>query len=1231
MSRRPSRVAKLKLSTFEDRIVPASPPVRAGFVFDGPAQVDNSVTSDALPASPSVAVGPTHTVAVTKDRIEWRTVATHATSPGAATKQSLAAFLSSGAGVLSTPRVLYDQVGQRFIVAAVAENTSRLFIARSNTSDPTGGWQVRPFNRDDTSIIGTDGPNDMNMATDEEALYVTMNQYLAGSYSDARVLVINKASLFGTGTVTPTVLDPSGVGEEAAYRSLAPAQIFGTPPSGNTGTYFVAYNGLQNGGNDAILFRPLNNPLTTPTWGTRTDISLGDVDQHATALPDAIQKDTARLVDTGDRRVTNAVWRNDRLYLATTINPVSGTDANQATAYWVAINSSTATLQDQGAFGADSFAAGMMTYAPSVMVDDAGNMAILASASNNNHHIKGLYAARKFADPAGTLDSVVELTLGTTTKFERGTPSSWGPYSGLAIDPSGRAFWAMPAISTTVEAGTGDRGMWATRASAFSYNFAPEIVVGALGDVIHPEDSQPTRDVTLTPGFTDFEDILSQIPANQIPLTFSIVTQPDPLLATAQILSPTNPNLMRLTFVPNAFGVTTVVIQATDSGGASVQRTIQISITPTPDNPTAVDDSYTTLEDTVLTVPAPGVLGNDFDTDPSPVLSAALVTNPSKGTIQFTADGSFIYTPFPNANGQDQFTYKVIDESARESDPVGTVTIDITPVNDAPTAVNDGGATYTTNEDVTLNVPARGVLINDLDVDTPNASLVAVIESGPSNAQSFMLNSDGSFSYTPSPNFNGTDTFTYRVSDGSLTSTNFATVTIVVNPVDDPPVANDDTFTTLEETQLVIGAPGFLLNDDEFDGQALTFNLLTQPSIGAFTLESNGGFTYTPIKDFSGSVTFTYTVSDGTTESAPATVTIDVLPVNDVSVPEADSYSTREDTALNVPATGVLANDRDVDDVSLNAVMETGPSHAMFFLLNSDGSFVYVPAPNFFGVDTFTYRADDGDALSAIQTVTIRVNAVQDPPTAVADSASTTGKGIFIPVLANDFDPDGDVLRVSSFTTPTRGRVIRQGSGLFYTPFANAAPGLDNFSYTISDGRGNSASSTIQVNVTDTVAPKIESVRLYYGPNRFITLPAARGILPWANVSKIEVVFSEPVNITPGNLTLTGVRSGAVTLSGPTGLTKVATWTFSNLTTDRYTARVVGAITDANGNALVGGWSRSFAVLPGDFDGDGAVTAIDGTGIKKLFNKVNIYGDINGDGVINQADVNLAVVGGRLT
>jgi VCBS repeat-containing protein len=394
-----------------------------------------------------------------------------------------------------------------------------------------------------------------------------------------------------------------------------------------------------------------------------------------------------------------------------------------------------------------------------------------------------------------------------------------------------------------------------------------------------------------------------------------------------------------------------------------------------------------------------------------------------------------------------------------------SVRLNTTVTNQAPTAVAD---TYSTGEDTALTVNAPGVLANDSDPD--GNALSAVPGSGPSHG-TLTLNANGSFSYTPAADYHGTDSFTYRVSDGSLTS-NLATVTITLNAVNDTPAAANDAYSTSEDTTLIIDAPGVLANDNDPDGDSLHAVVGSAPSHGTLTLDADGSFVYAPAADYDGTDSFTYVASDGTLESDQATVTITITAANDGPTAADETYSTAEDTALAVAAPGVLGNDRDPDGDPLNALLVSGPSHGTL-ALNANGSFSYTPADNFNGSDSFTYRASDGSLASNPATVTITVTAANDAPTVTVAAGGTCGRDDHsgtINLTVGDVENAAATLTLSAASSnpvlvPT-GNVLFAGSGAAWKMTVSAVDGRSGtaiLTVTVSDGQ---ASGTVQVTVT---------------------------------------------------------------------------------------------------------------------------------------------------------------------
>src|SRR6185295_1194587 len=192
----------------------------------------------------------------------------------------------------------------------------------------------------------------------------------------------------------------------------------------------------------------------------------------------------------------------------------------------------------------------------------------------------------------------------------------------------------------------------------------------------------------------------------------------------------------------------------------------------------------------------------------------------------------------------------------------------------------------------------------------------------------------------------------YKANNGRADS-GIATVSITITGVNDAPVAVNDSYTTPEDTTLSVAAPGVLINDSDVDGDTLSAALVSQPTHGSVTLNGNGRFSYVPAANYNGPDSFTYKANDGQADSGIATVTITITGVNDPPVAVNDSYTTPEDTTLNIAAPGVLINDSDADGDTLSAVLVSQPTHGTL-TLNGNGSFSYVPAANYNGSDSFT-------------------------------------------------------------------------------------------------------------------------------------------------------------------------------------------------------------------------------------------------------------------------------------
>jgi hypothetical protein len=460
--------------------------------------------------------------------------------------------------------------------------------------------------------------------------------------------------------------------------------------------------------------------------------------------------------------------------------------------------------------------------------------------------------------------------------------------------------------------------------------------------------------------------------------------------------------------------------------------------------PSSTNDSATTDEDMSVDI---DVLGNDSDPDGDALSVSAIPTPPTHGSAVINGDDTVTYTPDADYNGTDSFTYTVSDGSLTDE---ATVSITINPVNDAPTATDDSA---TTNEDVSVDI---NVLGNDSDIDG-DALSVSAIPTPPTHG-SAVINGDDTVTYTPDADYNGTDSFTYTVSDGSLTDE--ATVSITINPVNDAPA-----FTSTPVTSAQIGKTyNYTATTSDVDGDAVTLTAPTLPAWLTFTDHGDGTGTLsgTPDSTDIGAHDVTLAIDDGNEETAEQSFTITVSTNTDPSATN-DSAITDEDTPAIID---VLDNDSDPDGDTLEVTSVSDPDHGSASI-NGNDTITYTPDANYNGPDSFTYTISDGSGGTDSATVTVTVTAVNDAPTAVNDTTSVNEDApIAINVIANDTDVDGDDLSVSIVTAPPNGTAVNNHNGtITYTPDADYN-GPDNFTYTLSDG-----SLTDEATVSITVNP----------------------------------------------------------------------------------------------------------------------------------------------------------------
>ncbi|MEZ6120177.1 MAG: tandem-95 repeat protein [Pirellulaceae bacterium] len=404
--------------------------------------------------------------------------------------------------------------------------------------------------------------------------------------------------------------------------------------------------------------------------------------------------------------------------------------------------------------------------------------------------------------------------------------------------------------------------------------------------------------------------------------------------------------------------------------------------------PIAASDVYSVAEDATLQISAAnGLLANDVDPQ-GDTLVPVVVNSPSNGTLTLQSDGGFTYQPDADFFGSDQFSYYVTD-GVQNSETV-TVDITVTSVADAPTAGNDQA---TVLEDSSVTVP---VTANDVDPDGALDVTTVQITTPPANG-SVVVNANGSVEYTPDANFFGTDTFSYTVRDQEDAVSAPAQVTISVTAVNDAPVATNDLVATRRGQSRTIS---LLTNDTDVDGSVDPTSIIVtrNPKSGSITLNGDGTITFTPLANFEGTDTFSYTVQDDqNATSNEATVTITVSGGNLSPIANDDAVTSRIDRPIVI---SVLSNDEDVDGeiVEGSVAVVQQPANGLV-TVNADGTIRYTPNTAFSGADTFRYTVQDEEGLAsnvAIVTVTVSRPPWQNPN----DALDVNNDGFISPIDA---------------------------------------------------------------------------------------------------------------------------------------------------------------------------------------------------------------------------------------
>jgi gliding motility-associated-like protein len=598
---------------------------------------------------------------------------------------------------------------------------------------------------------------------------------------------------------------------------------------------------------------------------------------------------------------------------------------------------------------------------------------------------------------------------------------------------------------------------------------------------------------------TDVDGTINSSTVDLDPVTAGVQNS----ITTAEGSFSVNPSgIVTFTPITNFGGVAALSYNVSDNGGAiSNNATISITVNSVNDAPVAANDVASTNEDSPVSF---NILSNDADdgtidptsTDLDPVSAGRQNTlTIASGTFVVDNSGQVAFTPLANFNGSATASYVVEDETNLVSN-TATITVTVVGINDSPVTANDGVATAE-DTPITFNIVS-----NDADVDGTldlltidlNGSVNGIQATRTVSGGTFAADNSGQVAFTPDANFNGSVAIQYTVQDNSGAPSNASTITVTVNPVNDPPVAVNDAATTAEGDPVTIS---ILANDtDDLTINASTVDL--DPAAGGIqsslilaegnaSVNASGVFTYSPSANYNGTVLINYTVNDnGGLTSNTATITITVTSVNTSPVATNDEASTSEDTPVTILVTANDSDDVGIDEntVDLNTttagIQKNRSTTEGSWAADATGNVTFTPADNYTGTTALRYVVNDlENATSNPATITITVNPVNDKPLAVNDSRTTNEDTmVMINVLSNDTDADGSLLASSLDLDPSEAGTqssLSNSAGTFsanatgivtYVP-ANNFFGSATITYVVADNDGLvSDPATISVTVT---------------------------------------------------------------------------------------------------------------------------------------------------------------------
>ena len=864
-------------------------------------------------------------------------------------------------------------------------------------------------------LLGNDRGSDLTVTGSTQPAHGTVTVAEDGSYTYTPA-----DGYSGNDSFDYTVTDADGKSDTVTVNVLVrPAAVDDriTLPAGGTATATTRADGVLGNDHGADLTvrdhtQPANGALTLDADGTYSYVPATGFSGTDTFTYTAT--DSAGTVVSGTVTIVVVPVAADDRAVTTANAPVSVDVLRNDTGADLAPTLTTTPAHGTASVESD----GTITYTPSR--DRSGADSFTYTVTDGTGQVSGsatvvveVSPRARPDDTATTAGTPLVVPLTTLTANDAGTAltvTNVGKASNgsVALDGAGNA------VFTPADGFSGTGSFWYDVRDSSGGTDATWVVV-----VVGP---QATADTATVPASTTLTVPAARgVLSNDHGTGLTATIDEQPLHGTVDLAADGS-----YTYTPTAdwSGTDRFTYTATDSSDTGEKSTGLVTITVTP---RTEDDRIRTAADQPVTVTSGDLTGNDHGTG----LTVTSVGQPSAGTVVLNADGTVTYTPAPGTSGTATFPYGVT--GANDGTAEGTVTVTIAPV----VAATDADATA----DGTLVVPAdQGVLEGAKGTD-----LTVTDHTDPGHG-TVEVGKDGSYTYTPEPGYSGKDGFDVTITDGSGNTTT-GTVTITVAPK-----AVDDTATTTTGTPVDVAVT---TNDK---GTALRVTGVGTAADGtvriAGTDPSGTGVTYTPADGFSGTDTFTYTVTDAAGQTATATVRVTVAPTA-----ADDVLQTPSGTALALGGTVLTGNDR---GTALAVTGHTAPRHGTVTTA-ADGSLVYTPTTGWSGTDTFTYTVTDAAGQTATATVTVLVGNV-----ATADHGTTTTNGTLrVPAASGVLtDDSGAGLWAKVDRQPRHGTVeLRKDGSYVYTP-AQGFSGTDTFTYTAVDAEGSTSTGLVTITVT---------------------------------------------------------------------------------------------------------------------------------------------------------------------